>query len=165
MRIRNLHHVSGVEVAALWYEPVSLLTSVYWWHHWRHKQQMDNDVHIQKKPFKGTEMEYSSVVKSVPWSWPNRAWFSVIKDKTEGRKVHKPAATESVCLLWRQSFSRRKLRILWFPWAQDLRQLLTAKDFPQVLKMIIIFNCFISGPFWWIAPNCILKLTLLLFSA
>ena len=42
----------------------------------------------------GREMEYSSMAKSVIYPQPNRDFFSVTWDKTEGRKSHKRAATE-----------------------------------------------------------------------
>lgn len=39
-------------------------------------------------------MEYSSMTKSVYWAQPSGTCFSDPEDKTEGRRVHKQAATD-----------------------------------------------------------------------
>lgn len=80
-------------------------------------------------------MGYTSLSKSVTWSGPSRACFSVVKYKTEVKKNHKQVATDG-------SFSKDLAEHLkggntafWvYPWVLGFGQSLIANDFHPSIK-------------------------------
>lgn len=82
-------------------------------------------------------------MKSVTWSQPNKACFTINKYKKEGRETHKQAAAEVAAVKTLQRISREKVGdlVTAFRDVHGFQTSMTAKVFKRILIFKIMLVC------------------------
>ncbi len=112
---------------------------------WRFTVQVEmTQTYSKRNPgvFEGKKVEYFAMAKSISWSQPDWACFSLAKD-TEKRQTERPTNKQ-------QTSQRRKPSLWWCLWVTDLRQSLPANDSQQnITNEHFIYNYMYFSNYIW----------------